>query len=59
MKKILLVIFSFFILCKTVNASFIVYDMDNNRVLKSYNENEQKKSTVITHLLFPQEHGTI
>ena len=41
MKKILLVIFSFFILCKTVNASYIVYDMDNNRVLKEINMNEK------------------
>lgn len=41
MKKILLVIFSFFILCKTVNASCIVYDMDNNRVLKEINMNEK------------------
>lgn len=41
MKKILLVIFSFFIFCKTVNASYIVYDMDNNRVLKEINMNEK------------------
>ena len=41
MKKILLVIFSFFILCKTVNASYIVYDMDNSRVLRETNMNEK------------------
>ena len=41
MKKILILIFGIFILCKTVNASYIVYDMDNNRVLKEVNMNEK------------------
>ena len=41
MKKILLVIFSFFILFYIFNASYIVYDMDNNRVLKEINMNEK------------------
>ncbi len=41
MKKILILIFGIFISCKTVNASYIVYDMDNNRVLKEVNMNEK------------------
>ena len=41
MKKILILIFGIFISCKTVNASYIVYDMDNNRVLKEANMNEK------------------
>ncbi|MGN1379741.1 MAG: D-alanyl-D-alanine carboxypeptidase family protein [Bacilli bacterium] len=46
MKKILLFIFSFFMLTKVSMAisasSYIVYDMDNNRILKSYNKDEKK-----------------
>lgn len=46
MKKILLFIFSFFMLTKVSLAisasSYIVYDMDNNRILDSYNKDEKK-----------------
>ena len=55
MKKILLFIFSFFMLTKVSMAisasSYIVYDMDNNRVLKSYNENEQKLIASISKIM--------
>lgn len=55
MKKTLLFIFSFFMLTKVSMAisasSYIVYDMDNNRVLKSYNENEQKLIASISKIM--------
>ncbi len=41
MKKILLVIFSFFIMIKSANASYIVYDMDSERMLYGSNVNDK------------------